>query len=313
MPTVAYLGVTTKCNLNCKHCYLLAHQKNKDMSFDDVKDILQKLYDTDVIKILYTHGELFLNKDYERILETANAMGFVQAILTNGMLLTPEICKIIEKNNVKQIVLSLDSADPAIHCENRNNPNAWDGLKNGVALLKQNTSCAVALNTVINHWVVDELIDIYDIATEWGADELKLLAYHPVDGSYVISDISVANKFIELLKHSADKKCKISLHHPNLSALIKSTGFHISDDHCGAGQDYVSIHTNGDFFPCNFIDIKLGNMLCDNSSDIQNSLNSFIKLHKSEPATACLSCSLFKLCKGGCLAIKRRSNTKCSF
>ena len=40
MANIVYLGITSKCNFHCKHCYLTPEQKNRDMPSERVFSFL---------------------------------------------------------------------------------------------------------------------------------------------------------------------------------------------------------------------------------------------------------------------------------
>lgn len=303
MLNVAYLGITSRCNFSCKHCYLLPNQKNLDIPYEKAKALLQELYDVGVLKIIYTHGEVFLHKNWKDILLEAHEMGFAQNVLTNGYLLDKEKSIALEKAKIQKFFLSLDSSNPQIHSQNRNNPKAWDGLKRGVKLLQEYTTAKIGLNVVLSPWVEDELLEMLDIAEDWGVDELNFLPYHAKENdkkAYKAQTLS--EKLINLIKYSKDKKCLISLHDPYLSSLLRLKGHILGRDVCGAGKDYISIHADGDVFPCNFLPILLGNIFTDSIQQIATKAENFRKIAELSLQSACRQCPIYSTCQGGCMA-----------
>ncbi len=312
MTNVVYLGITSKCNFNCRHCYLTPEQKNIDMPLERVLRLLEEFSSEDVLKIIYTHGEVFLHKNWEQILQAASQLGFIQNILTNGLLITKDICTKINDCDIKKVILSLDSANPQKHSENRNNPKAFDGLKRGVEFLKEYTNTQIALNSVLSSWTADELIQMYDLALSWNVPELRFLPYH-TQSAYIKGDdyLYLLEKYIELLDYARGKTCSISIHDPLFSAKLRQRGIDTPQDICSAGKDYLSIHSNGEVFPCNFLEKSLGNIYKEDLCDIAKEAISFRK--KLEQLwTSCQTCGLYSSCHGGCAAFMyKNKDSRC--
>ena len=207
MVNIVYLGITSRCNFHCKHCYLTSNQKNRDMPSERIFSFLDECYEEGIFKVVYTHGEMFLHPQWSDVLTYAYKKHLTQNILTNGYLITPKICEQIEKNKVKKVILSLDSARQDFHNKNRNNPHAWTGLLRGIEYLKKYTSTQLSLNSVLSAWTVNELKEMVDIAVSWNVPEIRFLPLHDDDIYFQGNKYHLLiEKFSELLDYSQSKE-----------------------------------------------------------------------------------------------------------
>lgn len=108
-PLIVWLEVTRACNLRCRHCFVSASRPEPDeMSTEQIFSLLDELKALRVLCVVFSGGESFARPDFPRILEHAVKLGFVIAIVTNGLLLTEFVVKQIPKGNIR-ITISLDN------------------------------------------------------------------------------------------------------------------------------------------------------------------------------------------------------------
>lgn len=88
--TKAGFVVTSKCNCDCRHCYV---DKTRDdrMTLQDWVKVLYELKDMGCSEIMFIGGEPFMQPWLCDLLEIAEAEGFVYYVDTNGFLITDEI------------------------------------------------------------------------------------------------------------------------------------------------------------------------------------------------------------------------------
>ena len=309
MANIVYLGITSKCNFCCKHCYLTPEQKNKDMPFERVCALLDECCSEGIFKIVYTHGEVFLYHDWNKVLEHGSKKHLIQNILTNGSLITPQICEQIEKNKIKKVILSLDSANQNFHNKNRNNQHAWDGLWRGVEYLQKYTTTQLSLNSVLSSWTINELQQMVDIAINHNVPEIRFLPLHN-DKIYFKGENykALVEKFAALLDYAHNKKCVVSIHDPLFTTWLRRPGYSLPTDTCGAGSDFLSIHADGKVFPCNFLDLSLGNIYLQKLAEILDNTKIFVQNLRRKREKNCGQCSLFAECNGGCFAFSQSQN-----
>ncbi len=88
IPLTCSIILTDRCNLDCKHC-VVEGLGYEDLSFEEVKRDVRKLYDTGCKMLVVTGGEPFLWKDgtctLNDVILFAKDIGFFQTVVcTNG-------------------------------------------------------------------------------------------------------------------------------------------------------------------------------------------------------------------------------------
>lgn len=140
LDTLWFQVAGTICNIECTHCFISCSPKNhahEMLSLADVQRRLDEARALGVREYYFTGGEPFMNRDMLPILEATLRQG-PATVLTNGMLLRPEICrKLRELFDTSEysldIRVSLDGFDRESHDAIRGQ-GVWDrvmiGLRN---------------------------------------------------------------------------------------------------------------------------------------------------------------------------------------
>ena len=112
IPVSGNFELTSRCNFNCKMCYIhsIENQKelmHRELCADQWLGIASDARDAGTIFLLLTGGEPFLRKDFTRIYEELIKMGMVISINTNASLYNEEIRDCFLKNPPARINVSL--------------------------------------------------------------------------------------------------------------------------------------------------------------------------------------------------------------
>jgi MoaA/NifB/PqqE/SkfB family radical SAM enzyme len=140
----------TLCNIACTHCFISCSPKNHShemMSLEDVEKRLAEAKSIGVREYYFTGGEPVMNRDLLAMLEATLRQG-PATVLTNGMLLPPEVCRTLKKlfdgsDYSLDLRISLDGFDRASHDAIRGD-GSWDRVMHGIANL-----VAAGLNPVM--------------------------------------------------------------------------------------------------------------------------------------------------------------------
>jgi MoaA/NifB/PqqE/SkfB family radical SAM enzyme len=150
MDTLWFQVAGTLCNIACTHCFISCSPKNHThemMRLEDVLPYLEEAKTLGVREYYFTGGEPFMNRDMLPILEATLRQG-PASVLTNGMLLKPELCTALRElfdssEYSLDIRVSLDGFDRESHDAIRGQ-GVWDRVMTGLRNL-----AAVGLNPVI--------------------------------------------------------------------------------------------------------------------------------------------------------------------
>lgn len=110
-PSLRYLElqITRRCNLNCRHCYL-GPSRNTDLSYEDIKRVLEEFESMQGLRVLVTGGEPILHPEFERINELLGSFRLRSILFTNGFSVPDETLKNLK---VHEIQISIDGLEAA--------------------------------------------------------------------------------------------------------------------------------------------------------------------------------------------------------
>lgn len=261
----ATIELTSRCNATCDCCYT-ADNNSKDLSFNEIKVVLDKLSDAGILTLSFTGGEPFIREDILEILEYSIKKDFWHfSILSNGTLLKDKHLDFL-KNNAsyfKNFQMSLFSSSPETH-------NKYMGIKGSHRKI-------LKVADKLRHYGIPVTLsfNILDINKEDYQKTMDLMIEHSD-----IQQVGVTKLFdacrsccnTERLKSSTSEKFYIELLKKSPELLksqknkMKLASKQILDPKtttlCSGIYTSIFIDSKGDLRPCPaFRNIKAGNIL----------------------------------------------------
>src|ERR1700752_1118448 len=95
LDTLWFQVAGTLCNIECTHCFISSSPTNRShamMSLPEIEERLAEARELGVREYYFTGGEPFMNREMIPILAATLKQG-PATVLTNGMLLRPEVCR----------------------------------------------------------------------------------------------------------------------------------------------------------------------------------------------------------------------------
>jgi AdoMet-dependent heme synthase len=150
LDTLWFQVAGTICNIECTHCFISCSPTNHSHEMLTLADVVVRLAEARRLGVrdyYFTGGEPFMNRDMIAIL-TATLKQGPATVLTNGMLLRPELCRrlrdLFEGSEYSlDLRVSLDGFDAESHDAIRGK-GVWNRVMTGLANLAE-----VGLNPVI--------------------------------------------------------------------------------------------------------------------------------------------------------------------
>jgi AdoMet-dependent heme synthase len=306
--------VTTRCNLNCIHCYASSvDSPQAELSTVEGKKLLDQIAAVEKIRmIVITGGEPLLRKDIFELIEYAGKLGFRVIFSTNGTLLTPDMAKDLAKLGVANFSISLDGYTQQCHESIRRIPGCFNQAINGIKAAAQTKAC-VQVNFTAMQENLAELPGLIDMAEELKSDIIMVFqtipprterGAHELNGeqqAYLMETIAQKQKKTQALiipVCSPEYWAWLTENRQNpLEKLIQRKAF----SGCGAGSGFSYIRFDGDVWPCNFIPTAAGNVRKTPFQEIWNNspvLQEF-RGRKQPLKGVCGDCSQQDIC-GGC-------------
>ncbi|MCS7369523.1 MAG: radical SAM protein, partial [archaeon GBS-70-058] len=112
-PRELVLEVSTRCNLDCIHCFRYAAERFKllDMCFEDYKKVIDNAVNSNIKRLVLTGwGEPTINPYILDMLNYAKSKNLIVVLNTNGTKL-PEIAEDLVKINIDELYVSIDAID----------------------------------------------------------------------------------------------------------------------------------------------------------------------------------------------------------
>lgn len=256
-PTVASIEITYRCNLKCLHCYG-EYGSNNDvtMSFEEIKKLLKDLRGIGVKIIEFTGGEITMHPDLNQILLEAVNQNFDSiALLTNGVLLSEEVCNTIIDNRDKVIIqIDLHSLKDEYLTWFTKIPNTLDIIKRNINKLNKN-GVILRIATIATKRNMDEIEQIADYVHELGIEHYSVgqvinlgraieNSKNPDDNELFYDTTEGLLSFFTIIK-------KIDTKYPNFLNLIEDSRFFKAYKvNCGCLTSNVTITPNGDIKIC---------------------------------------------------------------
>jgi radical SAM protein with 4Fe4S-binding SPASM domain len=163
------------CNFSCLHCGVIPSEKNKIISFEQWKKIIDDLINNGVVEIKIMGGEPLTHPEIFSMIDYLIDKPVRVKLCTNGYLLSDHLLeKILISNNI-DLLLSLDGGTKEIHDKMRSFPGAFNKMIHILTDAKRlKGSKKIVLTSVISKLNEKEFEKIIDLAYKF---EIKHLAF----------------------------------------------------------------------------------------------------------------------------------------
>ena len=302
------LEITTKCNLNCLHCYN-RENKNIDMDYDDVIKYINFANKNKVHTLTLSGGEACLHPQFKIICaylkENRNKLDGISKVTlqTNGYIRN---LNLEDLQGFDYIHLSFDIDENG--ARNISSQKTIELAKDLERVGVKPYLFTTVHKKNLNH--IDEIVKIanennvsiaFNFCIDTGKDKEFLLSGE--------EKIFAIKKLLEYEKQGKINKLK----HPYVNsfkkmALGKDEDFKIKGG-CTAGIASCSILANGDVIPCPFVRIKAGNIHEEPLEKIWLESNLLREIRDRKNYEVCGSCKYLPYC-GGCRRSAYQSSNK---
>lgn len=167
------LEFTRKCNLRCTYCYSSAGEAlERELSPEELVTVIEQAQHLGAKRIiLLGGGEPFLFPAVREIVQHIDTLGLSQAIFTNGICLTTELCRFLFDHRVT-VAVKQNSFLSAIQDELAGMTGAYVGIQRGLRLLLESgypdADHSLCVQTVICRPNRAEIVDMWIWARERG-------------------------------------------------------------------------------------------------------------------------------------------------
>lgn len=287
VPVSVVLELTTKCNLNCEHCYLPKHS-NAGLNTKTVTNLLTDLCKLGVSHVLFTGGEILLREDLFELIRVARSLHMRVTLLSNGTLLNEQKIQQLSELFITEFSTTIFSLDSNIHDSITGVNGSLDQLLINLSRLKEH-GIRVKLKMPVmkkNRNSIEQVKQFCDdnqfeflasptiFPKNDGDDTPISLRLDGIELCEVVKKLDEMNDFKESLVHQREVPC---------IAIFYS----------------FAIDANGDVFPCNSLLYKVGSIFENSVSEIWNFSERLKKIKeiKTKDLGECSGCDYKFLCE----------------
>lgn len=326
IPRLVVLELTRRCTLSCIHCRASAQIEGyKDgFSTKDWFRLLDEISSFAKPIIILSGGEALLRDDIFDIISYARAKELMAVIATCGAPLTEEKAERLKQSGIKRVSISIDGKDSRTHDMMRQQKGIFDKAIFAMRILKDK-GIEFQINTTVTRHNVSQLIDILEMAVNYGAVSFHPFFLVPIGRAKQLRDMQLsAVQYEEALNwlYEKSKECSISCrptcaphyfrilvdsekhHYPRKFAFDsrKSASLDAKTAGCLGGKSFCFISSEGRVYPCGFLETECGNVQVDSFKKIWYDSCVFKQLRDTSCYKGkCGECEYLEIC-GGCRA-----------
>ena len=294
IPLSAHVDLTMRCNERCIHCYRVI-ERRPELTTEELKALLDDLTRAGTLYLTFSGGEIFLRGDLFELIEHARRLHFDVRLKSNALLITPEKAARLQALGVRQVDISIYSADPAVHDWVTKVPGSLKRSLEGAAVLKD-AGVTVKLNCPLMKQNVGQYKEIRALAERLGV----LCGFDPMitaknDGDASPVKLRITRKDLMQVLQDPAMNPDLGKREACESPAVRSD---LDDIPCGASHNACYISAYGDVMPCVAMPIACGNVRDEPFAEIWHRSPNMLKvraIHIRDLHT-CSSCAASRFC-----------------
>jgi MoaA/NifB/PqqE/SkfB family radical SAM enzyme len=266
-PTTIFIAITSRCHLNCRHCYEWENLSPKEtLTIDQLKTIIGKVQDYGISHIQLSGGEPLLRKDDLTELVRLAAVNAEVWINTSGYGLTADMARELKEAGLTGAEISLDHWKERVHNDFRGTNNSFfhagEAARN---CLREGILTSLSLCATPEFVTRRNLEKYTELAINWGVSFIRVLEVRKTgrfngEGTKLSAEQIRHLEEYYLDSQSPDKEKDYP--------IVAFPGYHQRRTGCmGAGNRYLYIDPKGDIHACPFCRGAAGNAVTGNLED----------------------------------------------
>jgi AdoMet-dependent heme synthase len=292
---------THRCNLRCRHCYLVPEPGKKELSTREVRTIFDQLVEAGCLHVTLTGGEPLMRKDILTLMAYAGRVGLFIHLFTNATLVTTRIAEALKELRPVSVEISLHSLKKERFDWFTQVAGSYERTMKAIKLLKKR-NVNLALKITMTKANLDEIGELRAFVEEVGAaPEWTSILIPRKDGSKEnvtsrlepetvvnLEDIlfseqvrGVEKSLEELPKADKDRKRR-----PTKGRLFQ----------CGAGEEALVIGPCGELKPCLQLPASGYSVPGGSLKEGWKMLGDSIRSIKPGESNRCFDCALANFC-----------------
>lgn len=162
IPVSGTFELTSRCNFNCKMCYIHNEDNVQELSAAEWIEIGRKAVHKGMVFLLFTGGEPFLRKDFCEIYSAIRKMGVLVSINTNASLLDDKMIEFLKNEPPLRMNITLYGCSNETYMKLCGRPVFEQVVKNVIKL--REAGIQVRLNASITPYNCQDIEGMYKLA-----------------------------------------------------------------------------------------------------------------------------------------------------
>lgn len=286
--------ITPKCNFNCVHCYLHDNHVAEELSYQEIVEIIDILYDKEVLFLTLTGGEIFCRKDFLDIYLYAKKKGFIVELYSNGYLINQDIINTFKKYPPLLVDISLYGSSEETYRKVTGVAGAYERVIDNISRLKA-AGIRVSVKTPVLNVYYNELEEIkaiaerFDIPFRFGLEIFPTIDNDDKTQHYRVN-LYDALKY-EFSEKGSRKEDPGSAESFDTIDLMKERPLF----RCKLGRASCAIDYEGRMCPCMSFRHAGVKLTEDNIDEVWESFSKYPRMRASQDYL-CLSCEAYDYC-----------------
>jgi len=318
-PLYVQYELTENCNHLCVFCYnVWKNKKDKvykkvDLALGQQLKIIDELAKLKIFGLILSGGEPLISKGIFKIIEKASKQYKIEiSIITNGVLLTKDVCRRLKECGLSDMQVSLHSFNKQDNDEVTGIKGSFDrtiqGIKNALEYFSTEN---ISINMVPTKKTYNQIYGLAKFLKNLGVVNFTVSSY-VYTGNKRLDDqlaptkeqfLKIYNQIVRVKKHLS-MRTFIGGCYPLCSlGRIDDETISLIGNICDAGITQMVINPQGDLRPCVAYGHILGNIFKDDILEIWKNSRILKKIRRMENIPLmCEKCKNLVMCRGGCRA-----------
>ncbi len=306
------LALTYRCNNDCSHCYNARSRHFPEMSVDQWKKVIDKVWDLRIPHIVFTGGEPTLYNGLTELVAYAEKQGLITGLNTNGRKLADEefLISLVEAG-LDHVQITLESHDPQIHNRMVAAKGAWtetvSGLKNVL-----NSRLYVMTNTTLLTHNKDTIVETLAFLADLGVPTIGLNALIYAGKGAEVGTGLLEEELPPLLEKARSltqtNGQRLIWYTPTQYCHFNPIQLDLGVKGCTAALYNMCVEPNGDVIPCQSYYQSLGNLLDKPWGEIWEHPLALSLRNRTDIPEGCKNCDYLPECGGGCPLARDHQN-----
>jgi radical SAM protein with 4Fe4S-binding SPASM domain len=298
------MALTYGCNNKCSKCYVESPREILELSTDEWKNVLNKLWDIGVPHVIFTGGEPTLRDDLPELVEYAEDLGIITGLVSNGRKLKDK--KLIDElitAGIDHFQITIESHDETIHDKMSGVKGAWketvQGIKNIVP-----TPVYIMTNTTLTPYNIKDIEKTIEFLASLGIKHFAANSIIKSGGgkqdNLAISIKQLDSVLTRIMKKAKELKMSFLWYSPTRYCDFNPIEKGLGMKQCSAAHIAMAIEPDGEVIPCQSYFEPLGNILTTKWRKIWKHKTAKYLRRMQYLTEECLECPERELCGGGC-------------